>query len=113
MFTIYHNTRCRKSRAGLKYLQDHNQDFRVVEYLKQPLSDVQIRELLAKLGKEPQDILRTQEELYKKELKGKNFSDDEWISIIVANPKLMQRPIVVRDYKAVIGDPPENIEALL
>jgi len=72
MFTIYHNTRCRKSRAGLKYLQDHNQDFRVVEYLKQPLSDVQIRELLAKLGKEPQDILRTQEELYKKELKDKH-----------------------------------------
>jgi arsenate reductase (glutaredoxin) len=113
MITIYHNPRCRKSRAGLKYLEDKGVEFEVVEYIKNPLTGMEVKKLLDKLGKKPIDIIRKQEEIYRKELKGKDYADDEWISIIAANPRLMQRPIVVRGNRAVLGDPAENIEQLL
>lgn len=112
MLTIYHNPRCKKSRGGLQYLRDHNIDAKVVEYLKEPLNETQLKTLLMKLNKKPQDIVRTQEDIYKKELKGKNFTDDEWIKILLENPKLIQRPIVEDKHKAVIAQPPEKIEEL-
>lgn len=112
MYTIYHNPRCSKSRAGLQYLKDKGIDFEVVEYLKDPFNTKTLGDLLAKLNKEPQDLVRKQEELFKKRLKGKNFSNEEWIKILVENPKLIQRPIVVKGYKAVLGNPVENIDIL-
>lgn len=66
-----------------------------------------------KLNQKPSEIVRTQEEVYKKQLKGKEFSDDEWIRILLENPKLIHRPIIEGEYKAVIGNPPENIDLLL
>ena len=78
-------------------------------YLKNPLSENELNDLLIKLNKKPQEVIRTQEEIYKSEFKGKNFTDDEWLKILVENPKLIQRPIVVKRYKAVIGDPLENL----
>ena len=60
----------------------------------------------------PSDLVRTQEELYKKELKNKNFTDDEWMSILSENPKLIKRPIIVGKHKAVLGDPAENINKM-
>jgi arsenate reductase len=66
-----------------------------------------------KLNKKPQDIIRTQEKTYKDNFKGKNFTEDEWIRILVENPRLIQRPIVEDKYKAVIGNPPENIDEIL
>ncbi len=113
MLTIYHNPRCKKSRGGLQYLSDHNIEVRVVEYLKEPLTVDQLKTLLMKLNKKPQDIVRTQEELYKMELKGRNFTDDEWIKILTENPKLIQRPIVEDKHKAVIAQPPEKIDELI
>jgi len=113
MLTIYHNPRCKKSRGGLQYLRDHNIETKVVEYLKEPLGADQLKILLMKLNKKPGDIIRTQEDIYKKELKGKNFTDDEWIKILIENPKLIQRPIVEDRHKAVIAQPPEMIEELI
>jgi len=113
MYTIYHNSRCRKSRAGLQYLQEKGVEFKVVEYLKDPINNKELEDLLVKLNKEPQDIVRKQEEIFKKQLKGKNFSQSEWVNILVENPKLIQRPIIVKGYKAVIGDPVENIDILI
>ena len=113
MYTIYHNSRCRKSRAGLQYLQENGIEFKVVEYLKNPINTKELENLLAKLNKAPQDIVRKQEEIFKKQLKGKNFSKSEWVKILVENPKLIQRPIIVKGYKAVIGDPVENIDVLI
>jgi len=110
---IYHNPQCRKSRAVLQYLKDKNILFEIVEYLKNPLTEKQLETLLAKLNKKPLEIVRTQEEYYKKNLKGKDFKDHEWIRIMVQNPRLIQRPIVEKDYKAVIGDLSENIDLLL
>ena len=113
MIKIYHNAQCKKSREGLNYLKINDLTFEIVEYLKTPFTEKQLERLLAKLNKKPWEIVRTQEEYYKKNLKGKEFEDHEWIRILVQNPRLIQRPIVEKDYKAVIADPPENINQLL
>ena len=113
MLTIYHNPQCKKSRAGLAYLKGKGQVVKVVEYLKRPLTEKEFEMLLAKLNKKPAEVVRTQEEYYKKKLKGKQFHDHEWIKIILENPKLLQRPIVEGKYRAVIGDPAENIDVLI
>ena len=112
MITIYHNPRCKKSRAGLEFLKSKTDDFTVVEYLKNPLTAEELEKLLAKLNKKPQEMIRTQEAVYKQNFKGKDFTDKEWIKIMVENPKLIKRPIVVKDNKAVWGDPAEEIEQL-
>ncbi len=112
MYTIYHNPRCSKSRAGLAYLKSKEVDFQLVEYLKTPLTKEQLKEILMKMNKGPKDVIRTQEAIYKSEFKGKNFTDDEWIKILVENPKLLQRPIVTKNYKGVLAQPPENIDEL-
>lgn len=113
MITIYHNPRCKKSRAGLEYLKQQDADIRIIDYFKHPLTEAGLADLLIKLNKKPHEIVRTQEPVYKKELKGKQFEDHEWIRILVENPKLIQRPIIVKQYKAVIGDPVENIGELV
>jgi len=113
MIRIYHNPSCKKSRAGLQFLQDSGREFEVVEYLRKPLSVEDMERLLVKMNRKPAEIVRTQEEYFRKNLKGKQFEDHEWIRIILQNPKLLQRPIVEAKHKAVVGDPVENIEPLL
>ncbi len=112
MITIYHNPRCKKSRAGLELLKSKTNDFTIVEYLKNPIDVDELEKLLVKLNKKPQEMIRTQEAVYKQNFKGKDFTDREWITIMVENPKLIKRPIVVKDNKAVWGDPAENINEL-
>lgn len=112
MIKIYHNPRCRKSRAGLAHLESKKVEFEVVDYLKNPISEAELADILIKLNKSPMDMIRTQEAIYKSDFKGKNFSDEEWIKIMVEHPKLIQRPIVVKDYKAIWGDPAEEIDRL-
>jgi len=112
MITIYHNPRCKKSRAGIQFLQIKTNDFKIVEYLKNPLTEAELKDLLMRLNKKPQEMIRTQEAIYKQNFKGKNFTEDEWVKIMIENPKLIKRPIVVRGSKAVWGDPAEEIEAL-
>jgi arsenate reductase (glutaredoxin) len=112
-FRIYHNPRCRKSRAGLSYLSERTQDFVLKDYIKEGISTGEIREILLKLNIRPEDLVRKQEDIYKKELKGKKFTDDEWIHILAENPKLIRRPVVVGKHKAVIGDPPDELDRLL
>jgi arsenate reductase len=87
-------------------------DPEVVEYLKTPLDESELKDLLVRLHKKPTEIIRTQEAIYKSDFKGKNFTDDEWVKILLEYPKLIQRPIVVKGPKAVIGDPTDEIEAL-
>ncbi len=113
MFKIYHNPRCSKSRNGLKYLEESGYEFEVIEYFKNPLTEMELTRLLIKLNKKPLDIIRTQEPAYRSELKGKNFTDEEWIKILVNEPKLILRPIIESRYKAIIGNPPDNIKRLL
>lgn len=112
MYKIYHNSRCKKSRAGLEYLKSKTQEIEIVEYLKNGISREELKEILMKLNKTPDEIVRTQEAYFKKSLKGKSFNEDEWIIIFIENPKLIQRPIVVAKHKAIIADPPENLDKL-
>jgi arsenate reductase (glutaredoxin) len=113
MIKIYHNPRCRKSRAGLQYLKDNVDDFEIIEYLKNPITADELISVLKKLGKKPFEMVRTQEADYKTNYKGKEFSDNEWIEIIINNPKLLKRPIVVKDNKAVWADPAEVLADFL
>jgi len=112
MYTVYHNPRCKKSRAGLQYVIDNNKAYQVREYLKDPLSEAELTSLVMKLHVKPFELIRTQEEYFRKELKGLNFNNEEWIKVMVENPKLIHRPIVEGKYKAVVGDPVENIDNL-
>jgi arsenate reductase len=111
-YTVYHNPRCRKSRAGLQYVMDRGMEFRVRLYLKEPLTEKELARLLMKLNKKPAEMIRTQEEVYRKQLKGLNLNDEEWIKVMVENPQLIRRPIVEGRYRAVLGDPVENIDSL-
>ncbi len=113
MIKIYHNSQCKKSRAGLEYLRGKGLDFEIVEYMKEPISEGDLEKLLMKLNSKPEEIIRRQEEYFKKKLKGKKFNDHEWIKIIVQNPRLLKRPIVEAQYKAVWGDPVERIEEVI
>lgn len=112
MYTIYHNPRCKKSRAGLQYVQERTSEIEVVEYLKEPINIDILKRLLMKLNQTPHNMIRTQEAIYKSDFKGRNFNDDEWVKIMVENPKIIKRPIVVKGNKAVWGDPAENLSVL-
>jgi arsenate reductase (glutaredoxin) len=110
---IFHNPRCRKSREGLKYLIDNKIEHKVVDYMKVNLTTSELKDILLKLNKKAFEIVRTQEAIYKKELKGRKFEEEEWLKIIISEPRLLIRPIVVAKHKAIIAIPPENIARLL
>ncbi len=107
--TIYHNPRCSKSRAALNLLQEKGVAHEVVEYLKNPPTAEELKAILDKLGMEPQDLMRKGEAEYKEYIQGKDLSRDELIALMVAHPKLIERPIVMNDFKAAIARPLELI----
>lgn len=110
MIKVYHNPRCRKSRAGLDYVKSRTNSYEVVDYMNKAPSVPELENLIMKLGIAPSELVRTQEAYYKTNLKGKQFNDHEWIKILAENPKLIRRPIVESRYKAVVADPPEEAE---
>ncbi|WP_020527538.1 arsenate reductase (glutaredoxin) [Flexithrix dorotheae] len=110
---IYHNPRCSKSRETLQILKDNHQDVEIIEYLKDTPSAEDLKVILKKLGKKPEEILRKGEAIFKEKFKGKTLTDEEWIKAMVENPKLIERPIVIKGEKAVLGRPPENVLGLI
>jgi arsenate reductase (glutaredoxin) len=110
---IYHNPRCQKSREGLKYLEEKGIQPAVIDYMKSSLGENEISEIIGMLKIKPIELVRTQEEFYRKELKNKSLSDGEWIKILAQNPRLIKRPIVIKGKKAVWGDPPGKIDDVL
>ncbi len=113
MITIYHNPRCRKSREGLEILENSGKDFTVVKYLDTPLNEAELKSILNKLNIKPIDLVRKNETIWKEEYKNKTLSDAEIINAMVKHPKLIERPIVVNNDKAVVGRPPETIKNIL
>ncbi|MAV00579.1 MAG: arsenate reductase (glutaredoxin) [Flavobacteriaceae bacterium] len=109
MKIIYHNPRCRKSRETLQILKDKNVKFKITEYLKNNLSKTQLENLITKLDIEPISLVRINEQLWKDNFKNKDLTDNEIIQILSDNPKLIERPIVESNNKAIIGRPPENV----
>jgi len=109
--TIYHNPRCSKSRNTLSVLTENGFDVTEVRYLETPPSKSELKELCQLMNKTPLEIVRMGESLFK-ELglnKSDNKSDDDWLEVLVQNPKLIERPIVKIGEKAIMGRPPENV----
>ena len=110
---IYHNPRCSKSRQSLALLSENGVESEVIEYLKTPLDEVALREVIAKLGLEAHEVVRTKEEPYQQLGLSPDSSEEDLIAAIVKYPILMERPIVVKGDSAIIGRPPENVKELL
>ena len=111
-FTIYHNPRCGKSRAALGILAGRGIEPTIVEYLKTPLDREQLRALLKKLGLKPEQIVRKGEDVHKQNYASKAMTDDQWLDVLAEHPILIERPIVVKGNRAVVGRPPEKIAEL-
>ena len=113
-YKIFHNPRCSKSRQALKILQDHYCDIEIINYLEIDLDVSLMKDILKKLSLKPRDILRTSEQDYKdNNLREDDLSDDDLIDYMIKHPKLIERPIVIKGHKAVLGRPPENVLELL
>ncbi|HXH56335.1 arsenate reductase (glutaredoxin) [Iamia sp.] len=111
--TIWHNARCSKSRQAKVLLEEAGLDIEVREYLKEPPTRAELDALLVALGfDDPRAVMRTGEDAYT-QLGLADADGDELLDAIVGNPILLERPIVVRHGRAVIGRPPERIRALL
>ncbi len=113
MVQIYHHNKCSKSRQTLELIGSKGEQVEIIEYVKNPPTAAVLKGILGKLKMKPQQIIRKGEALYKQQFAGKTFSDEVWIEILVTNPILIERPIVVKGDKAVIGRPPENVFTLL
>ena len=110
---IYHNPRCSKSRKALALLRENGVEPKVNEYLKTPPDEAALRDLLKKLGLCTHEILRTKETAYVSCGLSSESSEAEILFAIVAHPILLERPIIVKGNRAVIGRPPENVRELL
>ncbi|MDX3773728.1 arsenate reductase (glutaredoxin) [Chromatiaceae bacterium AAb-1] len=114
MLTIYHNPRCSKSREALSLLEQSGQPFQVIEYLKTPPTADELVSLLQKLNITARQLLRTKEDEYQQQqLDNPALSEQQLITAMVATPKLIERPIVVKGDKAAIGRPVTNISGIL
>lgn len=113
MITIYHNGRCSKSRGALEILQEENIPHEVRWYLTEPLSAMELKILLKKLGMKAEELLRKNETFYKENLKGKVLSDAAIIKEMVDHPELIERPIVENGDKAVVARPAERLHEVL
>ncbi|GGO75728.1 arsenate reductase [Marinobacterium nitratireducens] len=112
--TIYHNPRCSKSRETLQLLRDNGIEPQIREYLKDVPSADELRAVLAALGIEARALLRTKETEYRElGLDDASLDDDAVIAAMVRCPKLIERPIVIRDGRARIGRPPESVKEIL
>ncbi len=111
---IYHNPRCSKSRQTLQLLEDNNVKPEIVEYLKTPPSREELEQVLGMLGLEPRELMRTKEKKYKElGLEDPGLSRDQLITAMLEHPGLIERPIVIKDGKAAIGRPPEQVLEIL
>lgn len=112
--TIYHNPRCSKSRKTLALLEENGATPKIIDYQKTPPSAAELKAILKKLGAAPHDIVRKGDARYAElGLKEREVSSEELIALMVENPILIERPIVVSGAKAVIGRPPESVLSLL
>jgi len=111
--TIYHNPRCGKSRGALAILGEHGIEPVIVEYLKNPPTRDELHAILKKLRMRPEQIVRKGENVYQDNFASKTLSDEEWLDALAKYPVLIERPIVVKGNRAVIGRPPENVLTLL
>ncbi len=106
---IYHNPRCSKSRETLKLIQETSKEIEIIEYLKNPMTFEELELILSKLSIDPINLVRKKEKIWKENFNNKKLNDNEIIQIMIDNPKIIERPIVINGMKAIIGRPPENV----
>jgi len=112
--TIYHNPRCSKSRQTLELLKERQIEPHIVKYLETPPSETALRDILNKLGMKPRELMRKGEKEYKElGLNDESLTDEQLIQAMVAHPRLIERPIVIKDDKAALGRPPEQVLDIL
>ena len=112
--TVYEKPTCTKCREMDRLLRDNDVDFEKVNYYLEPLSKTKLKELIRKMGITPRDLLRTSEPIYRELGLGRGeFSDEEIIALMAKHPDLIQRPIVEKGDRAVLGRPVENVKSLL
>jgi len=110
---MYHNPSCSKSRNCLEFLQAEKMDFVLLSYLKQPLSRQELTALLSKLEMSPSELVRKNEVIFKEAAKTKVLSEEDILQLMLDNPKLIERPIVEVDGKAIVARPIDRLEAFL
>lgn len=113
MITIYHSSRCTKSREGVSYLENLKKDFQIINYLENKPTTAELKSLLKKLNINAIDLVRKKESVWIAHYKSSKLSDDQIIQAMVDHPKLIERPIIVNGNKAVIGRPTEKIQEIL
>lgn len=113
MIKIYHNPRCSKSREGLKILEESGKDFLIVKYLDIPMKKEDIKKVLELLDISAEELIRKNEKVWKENYKGKDLSEEDILEAMQEHPKLIERPIVVNENKAIIGRPPEKIKEII
>ncbi|MDT8375698.1 MAG: arsenate reductase (glutaredoxin) [Mariprofundaceae bacterium] len=111
--TIYHNPRCSKSRQTLALIEERGIEPDIIEYLTSPPSEAELEGILARLGKQPEELMRKGEEEYKQHFAGHDLSRADAISLMVQYPKVIERPIVVNGDRAAVGRPPESVLGIL
>ncbi len=110
---IFHNNRCSKSRQALSMINGLSIEVEVVDYMNKILAKSEFVQLIKELEMSPFELLRKGESDYKEHIKGKDLTDDQIIDLMLLYPKLIERPIVVKDGKAIVARPPELINEFL
>ncbi len=106
---LFHNASCSTSRTAKQLLEKENCRFEVRDYLNEPPTQKELKELLQKLGLKAIDIVRKKEALYQEQYSEVKLTNAEWIRVLSKNPRLIERPILITGSKAVIGRPPERV----
>lgn len=113
MIQIYHNPRCGKSRTCLAFIEQSKQEYEIIQYLTETPTFEELKTLLEKLELQPIQLVRIKEKIWIENYKGKSLTNQEIIQAMVDNPILIERPIVVKNRKAIIGRDMDLVSAFL
>jgi arsenate reductase len=113
MIQVYHNPRCGKSRNCLAFIEQTNQKYEIIPYLTETPTFNELKDLLGKLNLDPIQLVRIKEKIWIENYKGKELTNDEIIQAMIDNPILIERPIVIKDGKAIIGRDLDNVASFL
>jgi arsenate reductase len=113
MTTLYHNPRCSKSRQALEILEEAKESVEIVLYLKESLSEAALKKIVKLLGISAKDLVRKNEAIWKEHYKGKDLTEANIITAMHDHPKLIERPIAIKNERAIIGRPPKDVLKVL
>lgn len=113
MIKVLHNNSCSKSRAILEHLDENNVAFEIIDIIQNPLSETELKTVLKKMNADVHAIIRKTDPLFREKFEGQELSEEEWIKILVENPSLIQRPILIKGPVAMLGRPIENVRLFI